>query len=81
MTKLSKFVQPMNLHLFDGAASGGDGTAGSASSESTATSGTTNADNAQSAQGENNNGQVANASTSENVITTRSEERRVGKEC
>lgn len=70
MKKLFKFVRPMNLHLFDGAASGGDGTAGSASSESTATSGTTNADNAQSAQGVKNNGQVANASTSENVITT-----------
>lgn len=69
MTKLFKFVRPMDLHLFDGAASGGDGTAGSASSGNTATSGT-NADNAQSAQGENNNGQVANASTSENVITT-----------
>ncbi len=83
MKKFIKPVKAMNLHLFDGAASAGDGGASSASSASagTASENNSNADNTQSATGrvtDSNDSikQVANASRQNIAVTSSDDERR-----
>lgn len=81
MSKLHNSVKAMNLHLFDGAASAGDGGASSASSADTGMSDSTTADDTQSAQGGVRNSTVkdkqdASASHQDIVVTSPDDERR-----
>lgn len=88
MNKSKYLVAPMNLHLFDGAGTAGDGGASPASSGETGTSETiaTKADNTQSANGRGSDKdadsikQVAAASRQDIAVTSPDDERRTNFE-
>ena len=87
MNKSKHLATTMNLHLFDGAGTAGDGGASPSSSDGAGTSGTTtmNADNTQSANGRGNENadlikQDATASRQDIAVTSSDDERRANFE-
>ena len=85
MNKLNYLATPMNLHLFDGAGTAGNGGASPASSGEAGTSETTNAGITQSANGRGNENadlikQDATASRQNIAVTSSDDERRANFE-